>query len=111
MKPEELRLGNFVWNDTLNIAVAVTIRILNEQVYYKTRWDPVPLTEGWMTRFGFVYEGDRVYRKGNFKLKISSMGVFRYHITPVTNIIYLDFVHQLQNLYFALTGEELKLKS
>ena len=26
------------------------------------------------------------------------------------NIIDLYFVHQLQNLYFALTGEELKLK-
>ena len=85
----------------------------------------IPLTEEWLLKFGFEYcefpvsDEDGVYRdktkvnKDYFKHprlpeEISiylPYNHFNYHIGSVT----IKHVHQLQNLYFALTGEELKI--
>ena len=78
---------------------------------------PIILTEEWLYKFGFEENG--VDKKENEKYrKYWSEGKF-----DVYKIIsfYLDnnkshepdikYVHQLQNLYFALTGEELTLKT
>lgn len=61
MKASELRIGNWVWNDTQNIAVTVDIKILSEQFFREplvrngvlkedVLWKPVPLTEEWMLK-------------------------------------------------------------
>jgi hypothetical protein len=54
---------------------------------------PIPLTEEWLLKFGFecVYTLDRSFQ----------------HLDCEYD---LEYVHQLQNLYFALTGEELTIK-
>lgn len=81
---------------------------------------PIPLTEEWFLKFGFekeqvcapgIAEWDEFYLN---KVTISAIGVnmtgykFGGGDTPLVDVRY---VHQLQNLYFALTGTELEIKS
>lgn len=82
--------------------------------------EPIPLTAEWLERFGFEREKRNLYRKGN----IYVMFITTTRMTEnkeirvfIGNKWYYDnlrppvkHVHQLQNLYFALTGEELKYK-
>jgi len=90
-------------------------------------FEPIPLTEEWLIKFGaeksndeyggfFLpkHNGTRLRIKyaeryiGESKVKCWSIffGIGRYGGFYVQ----ADHVHQLQNLYFALTGEELTIK-
>ena len=70
----------------------------------------IPLTEEWLLMFGFVKDEEGwIY----IEIKDNSFGMnyennkwnfYWFHNVP------LDHVHQLQNLYFALVGEELVIK-
>jgi hypothetical protein len=78
----------------------------------ENEFKPIPLTEEWLLKFGFEKSMSWTYvieLKGNLKLvyylgeKGWSIGFKSY-----SDFSNLEYVHQLQNLYFALTGEELK---
>lgn len=118
-KPTELRLGNFVWNDVQKIPVPVDLKILSEQCNRWKRgeglWSPIPLTEQWLERFGFEkvnHKGINGYLSVNCELiyNIESKQMFSFSEVDgsVWNLTRVVFVHHLQNLFFALTGEELK---
>lgn len=67
----------------------------------------IPLTEEWLVRFGFS-EGDFggkcfMYRSMTIYQQHDEFRLFAMHYTKGT----LKYVHQLQNLYFAITGEVL----
>jgi hypothetical protein len=73
---------------------------------------PLPLTEEWLIKFGF-----ESFHKRDFKKK--GLFITTYFATPQTlvdddfgnkRVLELKYVHQLQNLYFALTNEELTMK-
>lgn len=69
----------------------------------------IPLTEEWMVRFGFKKDG--FYNSAErwicrYILLFKGNGHFILCDYPLTTIKY---VHQLQNLYFALTGSELTI--
>lgn len=66
--------------------------------------NPIPLTEEWLLKFGFGKENGYPYKFPNGVLKIRN-GVYFFKHNDIE--IDLHFVHQLQNLYFALTGKEL----
>lgn len=78
----------------------------------------IPITEEWLLRFGFVllkdfyqYHGLKVYSydNGEFEILLQDDNSFKYW--EVKDVLYMDeqkYVHQLQNLYFALTGEEIE---
>jgi len=84
----------------------------------------IPLTEEWLLKFGFEQtdEGDGfkllhfwISLGGNDKLYLRHylMGGFIWgfnHFKELGQPISIEYVHQLQNLYFALTSEELKIK-
>ena len=74
---------------------------------------PIPLTEEWLLKYGFKqYETVGIkthnYIKGNFKFNSAVLWDAEYKGIHIENKIL--YVHQLQNLYFVLTGEELTLK-
>ena len=96
--------------------------------------DGIPLTEEWLIRFGFeknVEINENAYEFPKRKYPhLSRMGLFFLHhtITGIDKIDYYNlafpgsygscylpsfnqcrYVHQLQNLYYVLTGEELGL--
>ena len=112
MKASELRLGNFIY-DTKGTVNTVTIEALQYVLANEERLQakPIPLTEQWLVRLGFEKRKHQTYGI-SYGLKaiaivVSASGTF-------INLDYidapLDYVHQLQNLTFALTGEELEVK-
>jgi len=113
MNLKELRVGNFIQlyrrPTDENLTVHSVINIYSEStigpcvtiedgfnVNSDSGFKPIPLTEEWFLKFGF---------EGN-------SGTFAWKLSPAGKVINVEckYVHQLQNLYFALTGEELILK-
>ena len=116
MKANELRIGNFYdHNGFVNEATPNTI----EEVWIAERsWvKPIPLTKEWLLKFGFEWSiRHQAWHKLSFIFDLSERGVGGYymHMVKKNNDIIcpeIIYVHQLQNLYFALTGEELTFKS
>ena len=129
MKASELRIGNYV-NDRFNAEVIVcdiTHTGVNLNYGYSTisidELKPIPLTEEWLLKFGFEKQdynmsGCDIYKLKNIIIMKSfvnperkNMGITVEGISPPTwSLKDLIHVHELQNLYFALTGEELVVK-
>ena len=122
IKANELRIGNYVY------ALKSTpepIRIGNDYSIYLDRdYSPIPLTEEWLLNFGFEKNDHLIIltlNKCTF-IELDNDGDFynvfikQYDTTDksINDTIALDIelinVHQIQNLYFALEGEELELK-
>jgi len=92
----------------------------------KESLQPIPLTEEWLIKFGFEYylftkaDDDGIYRdkkianKEYFKHPKLSEKIIFY--LPYCNLNYyigsttIKYVHQLQNVFFALCDEELTIK-
>jgi len=81
---------------------------------------PIPLTEEWLVKFGFnqktYFDTDGCeyyeFKNGSFKIYNSEYSE-EFHVDFNVSdgcSVHVKTVHQLQNLYFALTGEELTLK-
>ena len=113
MKKEDLRIGNFYMSVKFGIPVECTLADLYELCVksdgaygdppIEEMFEPIPLTEEWLLGFGFK-RTDTVGFLSNRKMGLfKGRGRWRvlHHNTAVR------YVHQLQNLYFALTGEEL----
>jgi hypothetical protein len=75
-------------------------------------YSPISLTPEWLDRCGFKDEGKSVYAKDHFKIGVSDQGGANwvFYFDRHLNLRSLHYLHQLQNLYFALTGEELAIK-
>jgi len=81
----------------------------------------IPLTEEWLLKFGFKKNIDEAYEieTGRKAITISEAQddgycflCYRCDIgMDYVGIDFVDYVHQLQDLYFALTGEELTIKA
>lgn len=101
-----------------------THEILKEE--REVYWNPIPLTEDWLLKLGFKEEvtygygwttekGLEFHRNGvsivffqgeyAYAYKVYDGGTSDEWYSQTT----IKFIHQLQNLYFALTGEELKI--
>ena len=122
MKANELRIGNWVeeahsgeFGQVDMVVLSIIERMSNHS--YK----PIPLTEEWLQRFGFKKKNfDSNYwfekRAGDFDLITNDIGDSAFskkfdHVFIIETIRpRIKHVHSLQNLYFALTGEELTIK-
>jgi hypothetical protein len=116
MKETELRLGN-----SINLhGEECTVRAIGKgnitigaEGYKSERVSinsikPIPLTEEWLVKFGFSRR-ENIHKKGKFKI-IGGIAIFGIKQTKAFYYkdIQLKHVHQLQNLYFALTNKELE---
>ncbi len=115
IRPSELRIGNWVTSKHGYDMEVTTVSKYKDLGLDTDFSKPIPLTEEWFERFGFKLE--KWYISGNkaFEYKLRDftiskleleLGVFMVNTKQRASIKY---VHQLQNLYFALVGEELKL--
>lgn len=119
MKANELRIGNLInIDDCLTEIAGITKSTVffdgGFQMFIAGGIEPIPLTEDWLLKFGFKKIG-RAYKLINFGKFIfhDYMGISFYPAGLVNSLLrsdFLKYVHQLQNLYFALTGEELLIK-
>ena len=77
----------------------------------KNDFKPIPLTEEWLIKFGFSRDGSYWSHRHLNILTVEKIGGGEMLMTPNRKYaLELKHVHQLQNLYFALTGEELTTK-
>ena len=115
MKAQDLRIGNYVlktYNNKTHKIVPVNISIFSVQPKV---FKPIPLTEEWLLKFGFNrYDLTTYfvwYRLNDLTVRIDlrTNEIFVYFFQG-KSLRHIKHVYQLQNLYFALTGEELKTK-
>lgn len=131
MKANELRIGNLVYcktNDVDTGARKIEVRDVTYHVIYamlNDNWayEPIPLTEEWLLRFGFEKHKVKNYyskRCGEYEMQVS-MNIFSgslekdsswfvsikidYGNQPLTLV--RQYIHQLQNIYFELSETEL----
>lgn len=123
MKVSELRIGNWV-----HVALLDGSREKDRQVNSNDfdcidrGWlidKPIPLTEEWLLKLGMQehvipphWSGPKerrtFYRNDDAPVNLLIEDGVAY--ICFTKLCEVKYVHQLQNLYFALTGEELTLK-
>lgn len=115
MKAQELRIGNLFIEETSNKIIEVIGLEKNRIIFsgmFLNEWQlkPISLTEEWLLKFGYIQiKGiHRTYSKTKYNDNTTIYN-YRDYLHQQTGIK-IEFVHQLQNLYFALTGEELMLK-
>lgn len=120
LKPEELRIGNYVSdNDASDRFFAKVKKLDYSRCYYGqfhsaySDLKPIQLDEEWLLKLGWIKHHhflsktwgengveiivfSKVYEKYEYQL-----GKGRYRV--------LESVHQLQNLFYSLSGKELKV--
>jgi hypothetical protein len=130
MEAKELRIDNYVNiglkssdlrtdYDAITASGLMDLQVNKESSSFT--YEPIPLTEEWLVKFGFTKDKKHTkccdlklendfylqgigYGKSNFKYEVILTDSNDNELTLVKH------VHQLQNLYFALTNKELKLK-
>jgi hypothetical protein len=120
MDAKELRIGNILYSRLRDREFIVTatdiVNIQNEPENVRA----IPLTKEWLLKYGFIfkkqsnicgqdqwsgmdfYMKDNITLRGNLK-KSSTLTLAEYFNCKI------EYVHQLQNLFFALTGTELTI--
>jgi hypothetical protein len=127
MQANELRIGNWYNDKRINrdfVVHGVSKHGIDhgDIDYSPTRIQnamPIPLTEEWMTRFGFKKEntggaGPQDNWAGMPAYSFEGEWLFRgspscLHLVGYFNTT-VRYVHQLQNIYWCLFGKELELK-
>ena len=111
----ELRRNNIVGLGCENVTITTISRVWIQHIAEwgatsdrrrVTEYKPIMLTIDWMIKFGFKYNSfSLLYEKGNV------CGEFCDGFCVIMNNTeyVITTVHQLQNLYFALTREELTI--
>lgn len=130
MKASELRIGNYVQGTKLSIP---RLGIESDGIYQisgygiyllesgSLAYEPIPLTEEWFEKFNATKD-----KEFNMHYTLPINGDYGYmlflkdgdeydvfiHVDEDSILLYnsIKFVHQLQNIYFAISGEELILK-
>lgn len=120
MIKNELRLGNIIGT---HHGIVTVVELSEDIKPYGIRTTPnlihatsdhgqhgEPLTEEWLFKFGFK-KNQFWFEHTNLQHPISKQGEF-FHMYKGHNCIdiKIEYVHQLQNLCYALTGEELTIK-
>jgi hypothetical protein len=130
MKPNELRIGNIIMgtytdyddnNELYDVCKVVTLDSVGAAEYpiwvegkanveQYDCFDPIPLNEEWLLKFGFI----KIEKHHVFYIStINPMFKFCPDIhsaawdNQMLRRVKIQYVHQLQNFFFALTGEEL----
>jgi len=125
MKSKDFRKGNFVKNKELDIFKVGHVELEARHIYemavkesaqgyagYVDKFKRIPITENYLKAFGFEKLTDK---NTGFKQSSYSLDNGALIVNFDSGVLEVDFyrglnyryVHQLQNLYYALTGKEL----
>lgn len=120
MEARQLRIGNWVrssLDESYNIDRQVEV-LEPERLSFLGEWyvgydeiEPIRLTEEWLVKFGFLLTVS-LYDKWMFAIRrdLSGDGWTVFWGDNKLSLVDITFVHQLQNLFFCLCGEELTIK-
>lgn len=115
----DLRIGNLLNKD--GIVVTIDARSIFDIWEKSDKYIPIPLSDVWLTKFGFLKHDDyyELLINGKRVIQVNYITVKPHlwlkdsHGTIHEEYVFIShpkFIHQLQNLYFSLTGEELQIK-
>jgi hypothetical protein len=119
MHANELRIGNWVkYSEDGTIFKVVTISPtgLTVESEKETEWieiwqfEPVILSEDWLVKCGANKKAELKYIHGEFTLNYLPSYKYWYVTRYGEYCSKVEYVHEWQNLYFALTGKELEIK-
>lgn len=123
IKPNELRIGNLILYKEFGEGDGVVGRIkagdFGRLKFHDDEYFPIPLTPEWLERFALVKNGNQWDGPEMHTDTSTSYFIIQEGKKPGTFELFgsewtlgkpFQYVHQLQNLYFALTDEELTIK-
>lgn len=123
MKAQELRVGNYLERYGKRVKIVeIGIKHKNDTNYYlrcegdnngywMDQFKPIPLTEEVLLKCGFILFGQGYIHETmryNDLFKIREDGYIVY-VVKDNYITKLKHLHELQNLYYALTNQELNI--
>lgn len=121
MKANELRIGNYVRSNDVNMSSYFTVTAsFLKQNENEMSWfiEPIPITKELLLKLGFIQQEiimyDEVLKTTYFIKDNLLYSLFDNQVelnNPNVYLTILKYVHELQNLYFALTQEELTFKT
>lgn len=127
IKANELRKGNYVIyhsdeeefaatnGNIFNKIDAEDVFLIDTKQGYAELHSPIQLSPEWLSKSGFTHAMDNIYggwlspkvNGEQIRIQVNTIGLFFYTTNRMSRPVYIDTVHQLQNIFFALTGEEL----
>ncbi|MCT3817806.1 hypothetical protein HZQ56_17860 [Elizabethkingia anophelis] len=110
MEAKQLRIGNYVNHNGFVPVTIDAVDIIHCQQHPEA-YKPIELTEEWLLKLGFIKSK---FSSNCFKItngyKFDFAGGEVLYLDSI-RLEHIKYVHQLQNLHFALGGEELTIKS
>jgi hypothetical protein len=134
IQANELRIGSSIEYFTpelewvlKTVDVEDILQHVKSNDFIKEYYRPISITEEWLLKLGFeriefddiisfwtIEFSDGYYLEFNIMIGYTSISIKEVNNIVGDTTIYLktniEYVHQLQNIYFALTGEELIIK-
>jgi hypothetical protein len=132
IKANELMIGNRILVDRVNDELPWETTVIGVEEFQVTvaiiprggtsvnpeEIHPIPITPEWLERCGFEYKephcikrplsiAKNFYRDGTWNY---DGFVLRHKFEDCMQVLVIKYLHQLQNLYFALTGTEITIK-
>ena len=117
IQPQEIRIANYIEYNGEIIKLDGSFLCCYIQNELEFPLNPIPLTEEILLKFGFyeIYKSEFSIRYGieNFdEIEFKWNKTFGWNFYYKTFCIEgIKYVHQLQNLFFSLCGEELTFKN
>ena len=133
MDAKKFRIGNIVkaktTNDEFNIVQEIGFSDTQRGYYLRLEnvnhgvWiehngeyliEGIPLTKKWLLKCGFEELNDKYYMIYLGKLTLRYLYTHsggNWHFEIEDEMVDIHFVHEFQNLFFAITGRELELKT
>lgn len=117
IQPQELRIGNLT-NEGMVVQIEKDCFYVDNPKYgwlknTTNEINPIELTEEWLVKLGFEKTGRNEYNNDVITYNLA-YGAFIVVPVGIENgefcMEHIKYVHHLQNLYFALTGQELTIK-
>jgi len=109
MNASELRIGNLVYILGLDVPIDIgRLQAISEgDKFYK----PILLTKEWLRKFGFDWDGYGEFLKEGLLIdcEYTDKGKWAAMFNMISIPYEIEYVHQVQNLYFALYAEELEI--
>jgi len=131
----ELRINNYVYYNNEHNEIGIITKLVTELItdinyvginnridvhYLNKHINPIPITEEWLFKFGFKDRSGTLKNKMSYGIEIGKMEIAWYRQDNKTRfqtiengfiLKYVNYVHELQNLYYAITKEELILNN
>jgi hypothetical protein len=108
IQPNELRIGNIFkeeYTEKLIRVIEIRQKSITFSEKFRGKWkaNPIELTEDILLKCGFV--------DNKIKLGLNELSVNQYGLATFGGVGFMcTYLHQLQNLYYQLTYDELKIE-